>query len=139
MSNSHKTFVPDLLVVTVGTAVRFPNDDDFFHSIYSELGPDPFDIGFYDTGPGKYVLFEHPGVVAVRCHIHGSMHATIIVVDGPWAQTHTPGETYTLVNVRPGRHLLHSWSPTNGSAETNVTLPPTDVPAARPHGVQSSR
>ncbi len=121
MRNAHKAFVPDLLVITAGTAVRFPNDDNFFHSIYSEGAPDPFDIGFYDTGPGKSVTFANPGVVLVRCHVHGTMHATIIVVDGPWAQTHEAGERFTLAGVRPGTHVLHLWT-ADGEKTSQVKL-----------------
>ncbi len=122
MRNAGKAFVPDLLVITAGTPVRFPNDDPFFHSIYSQSGPDPFDIGFYDQGPGKVVEFPLPGVTLVRCHVHGSMHATIIVVDGPWAQTHAPGERYVLTNVRSGSHVLHVWTAADGEKTERIDL-----------------
>jgi plastocyanin len=122
MRNKEKSFVPDLLVITAGSSVRFPNDDPFFHSIYSEGGPDAFDIGFYDSGPGKVVAFPKPGVNLVRCHIHGTMHATIVVVDGPFAQTRDAGEKYTLTGVRPGSHILHSWSLAGGETTTPVKL-----------------
>jgi plastocyanin len=122
MRNAHKAFIPDFLVITVGSAVRFPNEDDFFHSIYSESSPNTFDIGFYDNGPGKVVTFSKPGVVAIRCHIHGTMHATIVVVNGPWAQTHDPNEKYTLTDVRPGNYVLHTWSPATGEKTTPVKV-----------------
>lgn len=122
MRNTHKAFVPDALVITAGTAVRFPNDDPFFHSIYSEGGPDPFDIGFYDNGPGKVVTFANPGVVLVRCHIHGTMHGTIVVVDGPWAQTRAADEKFTLTGIRSGKHVLHLWTPQTGEKTLLVTV-----------------
>jgi plastocyanin len=122
MTNKNKSFQPNLLVIPAGSNVRFPNEDPFFHSIYSDSAPDPFDIGFYDTGPGKLVSFANPGVVAVRCHIHGSMHGTIVVVDGPYAVTDKPGEAYEIENVRPGRHVLHTWTPDDGEKKTEITL-----------------
>jgi plastocyanin len=122
MTNEDKSFQPNLLVIPAGSNVRFPNEDPFFHSIYSDSAPDPFDIGFYDTGPGKVVSFPTPGVVAVRCHIHGSMHATIVVVDGPYAVTDRPGEAYEITNVRPGRHVLHVWTPADGEKTVEITL-----------------
>ncbi len=121
MRNVHKAFVPALLVITAGSSVRFPNDDGFFHSIYSAGPPDPFDIGFYDNGPGKTVGFGVAGVVTVRCHVHGSMHATIVVVDGPWAQTPAPNQPYVLTNVRPGKHTLHVWS-SDGEKTSSIEL-----------------
>jgi plastocyanin len=122
MANTDKTFVPGVVVVTAGSTVRFPNNDPFFHSIYSESDVDPFDIGFYDNGPGKSVPFNKPGVVAVRCHIHGSMHGTIVVVDGPWTQTTQANQTYVLPNVARGRHLLHVWTPDGGEKVTEIRL-----------------
>ena len=82
MRNKDKAFVPDVLVVPVGSSVRFPNEDPFFHSIYATGSPDDFDIGFYGTGPGKVVRFMHPGTVSVHCHIHVFMHGIIVVADG---------------------------------------------------------
>jgi plastocyanin len=122
MRNAQRAFLPDLLVITAGSSVRFPNDDAFYHSIYAESGPDPFDIGFYDNGPGKVVSFPLPGVVSVRCHIHGTMHATIVVVDGPSAQTHAPNEHYALNGVRPGVHELHEWTLDGGEKTRSVKL-----------------
>ena len=48
-----KAFVPALLVITAGTSVRFPNDDKFYHSVYSDSPSNPFDLGLYDNGPGS--------------------------------------------------------------------------------------
>ena len=105
-----RTFVPDLLVVPAGASVTFPNDDAFYHSVYSESPGNAFDLGLYDTGPGKSVRFTTPGVVDVHCHVHGSMHATIVVVDGPFVQTAAPNERYRIDGLTPGRHTLHVWS-----------------------------
>jgi plastocyanin len=122
MTNREKSFRPPVLVVPAGSSVRFPNEDPFFHSIYSISDADPFDIGFYETGPGKVVPFATTGVVAVRCHIHGSMHGTILVVDGPYAATNGPDETYELTNIRPGRHTLHVWTPDGGEKRSEISV-----------------
>jgi plastocyanin len=117
MGQTNKTFVPDFLIVNVGGSVRFANNDNFYHSVYSASEADPFDIGFYDTGPGKLVTFARAGVNAITCHIHAFMHGTIVVVDGPWARTTADGAAFTLVNVRPGTHVLHVWSATGERTE----------------------
>jgi plastocyanin len=124
MHNVHKTFLPEIIAIPRGTSVRFPNDDVFYHSIYSESPADPFDIGFYDAGPGKVVPFPNTGVIDVRCHIHGSMRGVIVVVDGPFAQTTSPSATYTLTNVRPGNHQLHVWTPDDGEKKIMVHIAP---------------
>ena len=125
MRNKEKAFVPDVLVVPVGSSVRFPNEDPFFHSIYSDSKIDPFDIGYYGPGPGKSVLFAQPGVIAVHCHIHASMHATIVVTDGPFATSE--GGRYEIDGVPPGKHALHAWDPTHGERTLSIVVPANDA------------
>ena len=118
-----KAFVPDVLVITPGTAVRFPNDDRFFHSVYSDSPSNPFDLGLYDNGPGKSVVFENTGVVEVRCHVHGAMHATIVVVDGPFAVTAHPKTTvFASTACRHGPHALHVWTDGTRVATTHIVV-----------------
>jgi plastocyanin len=117
-----KAFVPALLVVSAGSSVQFPNDDSFYHSVYSDSPSNPFDLGLYDTGPGKSVVFSNPGVVDIRCHIHGSMHATLVVVDGPFVVTTHPGERYHIDGVAPGQHVLHVWTDGTAFSSANVTV-----------------
>jgi hypothetical protein len=117
---TQKSFVPALLVIPAGTSVRFPNDDAFYHSVYSDSPSNPFDLGLYDNGPGKDVVFSNSGVVEVRCHVHGSMHATIVVVDGPFALTTRPNERYRIEGVAPGQRTLHVW--TGGASATATPI-----------------
>lgn len=122
MRNTHKAFVPDFLAVTAGSSVRFPNDDQFFHSIYTESESNPFDIGFYDTGPGKVVPFDKVGIVEVRCHVHAKMYGIIAVVDGPFARTQNANETFKIDNVAPGSRVLHTWTPSGGEKKTTIRV-----------------
>ena len=114
LTQKDKAFAPDLTVVTAGSDVRFRNDDQVDHSVYSISPADPFDLGIYEPGPGKDVSFPNPGIVDVRCHIHRRMHATLIVVDGPFARVEAAGGSWRLDGVRPGRHVLHLWTPHGG-------------------------
>ncbi|HVA28628.1 MAG TPA: carboxypeptidase regulatory-like domain-containing protein, partial [Candidatus Baltobacteraceae bacterium] len=121
MRNRDRTFIPPFVVIPVGSSIRFPNDDPFYHSIYSNSTADPFDIGYYGPGPGKSVVFNTTGVVEVHCHIHASMHATIVVADGPY--TIAAGGSYTLENVPPGKYTMHAWTPGSGERTINVNVP----------------
>ncbi|GAC1652864.1 MAG: hypothetical protein NVS9B12_02540 [Vulcanimicrobiaceae bacterium] len=108
MRNRDRQFSPSLLVIHTGDSVRFPNDDPFYHSIYSYANNDPFDIGYYGNGPGKIVSFAVPGAIDVRCHIHPGMHAAIIVADGP--STKSAVKSFSISGVAEGKHVLHIWS-----------------------------
>lgn len=117
MRNRDRQFIPAVLTVPLGSSVRFPNDDPYFHSIYSVSKGDPFDIGYYGYGPGKLVRFNESAVVDVRCHIHPKMHGVIIVTDGP--TTGGVVNSFSLNDVTPGTHLLHVW---NDSGERSVSI-----------------
>jgi hypothetical protein len=47
------------------------------------------------------------------------MHATIVVVDGPYVVTTHPGDSYKL-EVPRGRHVLHVW--TDGAPVVTSTI-----------------
>jgi hypothetical protein len=66
------------------------------------------------------VRFDIAGVVDIHCHVHGSMHATVVVVDGPFVQTTEPNARYHIDGLRPGRHTLHVW--TGGTAVTTSEI-----------------
>ncbi len=121
MRNSHRTFIPPFVIIAEGSSVRFPNDDPFYHSIYSASKADPFDIGYYGPGPGKSVAFPNPGIDQVHCHIHASMHAVIVVADGPFAQS--SGGRYEIDGVPAGTFVLHAWDPTHGERSMTVVVP----------------
>lgn len=126
MRNTGKMFVPTILAVPIGSTVRFPNDDPFFHSIFSGSETGAFDIGFYPAGPGKEQLFERTGVLDVRCHIHALMRANIVVVDGPFA---TADMTFSIADIGPGERIVHAWSRERGlrSASVRVVGPEATV------------
>src|SRR6476646_6120296 len=79
-----RRFMPDLVVVPVGATVSFPNMDPIFHNIYSLSKPKTFDLGSYDKGETRKVMFPKPGIVDVYCHLHPNMAATIVVTPNRW-------------------------------------------------------
>lgn len=124
MRNVNKTFLPELVVVPVGGTVRFPNDDPFFHSIYSGSDVDPFDIGFYETGPGKDVTFDRVGILDVRCHIHALMRGTIVVVDGPYLNV---DGAFSFEGVRSGMATISAWNVATGLRSVRVRVGKRDT------------
>ena len=74
-----RRFSPDLVVVTAGSTVSFPNMDPIFHNIYSLSKAKTFDLGTYDKGETRRVMFPKAGIVDVYCHLHPNMAATVVV------------------------------------------------------------
>jgi len=75
-----KRFLPDLVAVTAGGTVSFPNGDPFLHNVFSPTSDRAFDVGSYKQGASRSRSFPKPGVVEIYCNIHPEMSATLVVL-----------------------------------------------------------
>ena len=104
-----KTYAPHVVVVPVGSTVRFPNHDPFNHNVFSVSEPNTFDLGLYGRGEVKSQTFEHPGLVRVYCNVHPRMVAYVFVMENRfYAQPGSDG-SFAIDNVPAGRYRLHVW------------------------------
>jgi len=111
MDQKNRMFIPHVLAVQTGTAVRFPNSDDIRHHVYSFSPAKPFQLPLYKGTPANPVVFDKAGVVTLGCNIHDQMSAFIIVVDTPYFER-TGGDGHaTLRDVEPGKYVVHVWYP----------------------------
>ncbi len=69
----NKAFSPKELNIKVGDTVKFTNEDNFFHNVFSLSDLKTFDLGSYPKGEFKSVTFDKAGKVEVECAIHPSM------------------------------------------------------------------
>lgn len=79
IAQQNKQFTQTELTIKVGDTVHFPNQDPFFHNVYSLSASKMFDLGSYKQGESKSVTFEEAGTVDVECAIHPMMRTTITV------------------------------------------------------------
>ena len=109
MAQNHKQFVPQVLIVPVGSEVRFPNHDTVRHHVYSFSPAKKFELKLYAGTPAQPVRFEQSGVVVLGCNIHDQMVGWVLVLDTPYyAQTSTSGQA-ALSAVPAGRYRLRTW------------------------------
>lgn len=104
-----KVYAPHVVVVPVGSTVRFPNHDPFNHNVFSVSEPNTFDLGLYGRGEVKSQTFTKPGLVRVYCNVHPRMVAYVLVMANRlYAQPGQDG-SFVIENVPAGRHRLHVW------------------------------
>lgn len=118
MATDGRQFRPRVLVVPVGTTVRFTNLDPFNHNVFSLSEPNAFDLGLYGRGEVRSRRFTRAGLVRVYCNIHSQMSAFVVVRDNPWYAQPGADGSYTIDGVPPGRYVLHVW---HERAATEVT------------------
>lgn len=104
-----KAFHPQVTVITTGTAVNFPNEDNVRHHVYSFSPTKRFELKLYSGTPAAPVVFDKPGLVVLGCNIHDHMVAWVHVVDTPYHGTTDAQGRLSLTNVPNGRYQMQVW------------------------------
>ena len=115
-------FVPHLVAVTVGSSVAFPNQDPFFHNVFSLSRGASFNLGRYPSGASRSRVVTRPGIIKVFCEIHSQMSAVIRVFDHPWFTVPSEEGTFTIDNVPAGEYTLAAWHERIGERRDKVTI-----------------
>jgi plastocyanin len=123
-------FNPHVLGVQTGSTVEFPNEDDFYHNVFSVVSGDRFDLGRYAKGKSARQTLTKPGVVVVRCEIHSGMKAFILVVPNPFFAVPGADGAYSIPDVPEGTYVVKAWHPDFGYQERTVSVPATGSASA---------
>jgi plastocyanin len=121
IAQAERRFVQTVSVVTVGTAVTFPNLDTVRHHVYSFSPIKRFEIKLYVGTPAAPVVFDQPGIAVLGCNIHDQMAAWIVVVATPWFGRTDDAGRWAAASAPPGRYTLRAWH-----AEMPVGTAPTE-------------
>jgi plastocyanin len=108
MGQAGKQFVPNVLVVPVGTAVSFPNRDTVRHHVYSFSQVKKFELKLYIGTPASPVVFDQAGIAVLGCNIHDQMVGWIVIVETPYYAI-TGADGRAVVDAPPGSYRLRSW------------------------------
>jgi plastocyanin len=109
LKQEDETFIPHVLAITRGSTVEFPNDDPFFHNVFSLSSAATFNLGRYPRGETRGQRFTKTGLVKVFCDIHSHMSASILVLDHPYFTIPADDGAFELPNIPPGRYTLAGW------------------------------
>jgi len=104
-----KMFTPHLLVVPTGSQVEFPNQDPFFHNVFSLFNGKRFDLGLYESGTSRSVRFDREGASYIFCNIHSDMSAVVIALATPFYGIADALGEFRLKDIPEGNYDLHVW------------------------------
>ena len=105
-----KRFLPDLVAITAGGTVSFPNGDPFLHNVFSPTSERMFDLGSYKQGDARSRTFPRRGVVDVYCNIHPEMSATLVVLPNTRYAFADASGHFNIDHVPPGTWTLFAFS-----------------------------
>ncbi|QJD68183.1 methylamine utilization protein [Xanthomonas campestris pv. badrii] len=118
MDQVNSQFVPAVLAIRAGTAVRFPNNDQIRHQVYSFSPAKRFELPLFQGTTAAPVRFDQAGLVTVGCNIHDWMLGYIVVLDTPYfGKTGSDGRVQ--LDAPAGAYTLRVWHPRiKGAAAT---------------------
>lgn len=117
-------FVPHVVAVSAGSEVAFPNEDPFFHNVFSLSRPATFDLGRFPPGSSRSRVFKRAGTIKVYCEIHSHMSAVARVFNHPWFTIPNSDGTFAIEGVPPGEHTVVAWHERIGERRDRVTIRP---------------
>ena len=129
MDQRKMQFIPHVLPVVAGTAVRFLNSDPTPHNVFS---PDneKYNLGTWPQGQAKDYTFskcaKFPCVYTQLCRVHPEMEGFIVVLQNPFFAVTDKDGHYEIPNVAPGSYTLAVWH-----AKTKAQPKPVTVEAAK--------
>jgi len=109
MAQKNKAFEPHILIVQVGSQIQFPNEDPFFHNVFSLFNGKRFDLGLYEAGSSKTINFDRAGISYLFCNIHPEMSAVVIAVDTPLFALSDRVGRVAIPGVADGRYEVQVW------------------------------
>ena len=113
-------FIPHVTVIQTGSTVRFLNNDNEPHNVYSPEGR--YNLGTWPTGDTKDYTFKKPGIYTQLCNVHPDMLAYVVVVDTPHFAVTDAAGSFLIRNVPPGRYRLIAWHEKKDGLEQDVEV-----------------
>jgi len=112
MDQKQMQFIPHVLPVVVGTAVRFLNSDPTPHNVFS---PDyeKYNLGTWPSGQSKEHAFaqcaKFPCVYTQLCRVHPEMEGFVLVLQNPHFAVSNKEGHFEIRGVPPGQYTLAVW------------------------------
>jgi len=122
-----KKFIPHVVVVTQGTEIEFPNQDLFFHSVFSIHQGTTTDLGLYESGAARRVRFGQAGVSYIFCNIHPQMSAVVVVLKTRYYALTDGSGNFQINHVPAGRYKLSMWYELSSGSDLAVQGKEIDV------------
>ena len=117
------SFEPHVLPIAVGTTVRWPNEDDIYHNVFSMSDAKEFDLGYYKKEKTPELTFDKVGRVDVFCAIHSKMHCIILVLPNPFFAAVDAKGRYQIKNIPAGTYRVRAWHERLPALVKTVTVP----------------
>ena len=111
MDQRNQQYVPYVLPVRAGTTVKFPNNDNIQHNVYSFSPAKTFELKLFGRSTTPEVTFDKAGVAVLGCNIHDWMLGFVVVLDTPYFGKSARNGSVTLRDLPAGEYTVNVWQP----------------------------
>lgn len=122
-----KKFSPHVIAIRVGTEVEFPNQDPFFHDVFSIYRGKPFDLGLYESGTSRKVRFSQTGVSFIFCNIHPQMSAAVVAVPSSYFAVTSADGSFQIGHLSRGHYKMSLWYELSSASELDSVTRDLDI------------
>lgn len=121
LDNRQCRFSPHVSVLTTGSAIEATNSDPILHTTHL-YGPLEANIALPLKDQRVLRSVDKPGLVVVKCDVHGWMQAFVRVDPHPFhAVTGTSG-SFRIPGIPPGDYTLEAWHERFGTKRIRVQV-----------------
>jgi hypothetical protein len=122
INQHHKAFAPYISVSQSKQVVRFTNQDDITHHIYSVTDNNKFSFKIRSGQSNSDSVFSQASEIAMGCNIHDWMSGYLLVVDTPYFDKSNKQGTATFAGVKNGQYRVVIWHPKLKSNNNRVIV-----------------
>ncbi|MBI5494149.1 MAG: carboxypeptidase regulatory-like domain-containing protein [Deltaproteobacteria bacterium] len=123
-------FIPHVMAVVRGTTVKFLNNDNVSHNVFTPDG-DKYNLGTWGQGQSQTRVFPRSGVYRQLCNVHPEMEGFIVVLDNPYFAVTGADGRFRIENIPPGTYTVRAWSEKLAGATQQVTITAGGAATAR--------
>lgn len=119
--NQKCRFVPHAAVLTAGSVVDILNSDPILHTVHL-YGPSEVNIALPLKGMKIPRTLDRPGLVVVKCDVHGWMQAFLRIDRHPFHAVTDASGGFRITGVPPGDYTVSVWHEKLGEQQRRVSV-----------------
>ena len=121
VDNRKCQFAPHVAVLTAGSTVEATNSDPISHTTHLYYGALSRNLAL-STGEKLSQFVNRPGLIIVKCDIHGWMKAYIRVDSHPFHAVSDAAGRFEIRGIPAGSYTLEAWHEVLGKQMISVTV-----------------
>jgi len=121
LDNRKCRFAPHAAVITVGSRIEALNSDPVLHTVHL-YGALEANIALPIKGARIGRIVDRPGMIVVKCDVHGWMQAFIRVDSHPFHAVSAADGTFRIDRIPPGSYKISAWHEKLGRLERTVRI-----------------